>query len=59
VSRLCGSTADAAFQGQLGWPLKRWLTKRLRRDGPEAKVRRLLNCIDELQSGLADIVGRV
>ena len=49
----------AGDQGRLGGLLKLWLMERPGRGASETEVHRLLNRIDELQSGLADIVARV
>jgi hypothetical protein len=46
-------------QGRLGGLLKLWLVDRPGRGAPEHDVRQLLDRIGELQSRLADVVGRV
>jgi hypothetical protein len=49
----------AGDQGRLGGLLKLWLTDQPGRGVPEIEVRRLLNRLGDLQTTLADIVGRV
>lgn len=46
-------------QGRLGGLLKLWLVDRPGRGVPEIEVRRLLDRIGDLQSKLAEVVGRV
>ena len=49
----------AGDQGRLGGLLKLWLVDRPGRGAPEAEVRRLLDRIGDLQTRLAEVVGRV
>jgi hypothetical protein len=49
----------AGDQGRLGGLLKLWLVDQPGRGAPEMDVRRLLDRLGDLQSTLAEIVGRV
>jgi hypothetical protein len=49
----------AGDQGRLGGLLKLWLVDRPGKGAPEIEVRRLLERLGDLQTTLAEIVGRV
>ena len=49
----------AGDQGRLGGLLKLWLVDQPGKGAPEIEVRRLLDRLGELQTALAEIVGRI
>ncbi len=49
----------AGDQGRLGGLLKLWLVDRPGKGAPEIEVRRLLERLGDLQTTLAEIVGRL
>jgi hypothetical protein len=49
----------AGDQGRLGGLLKLWLVDQPGKGAPEIEVRRLLDRLGELQTTLAEIVGRI